>query len=74
MFAIRIVCDPADADSITTALGRQFVTGTVRQHPARDGHNVRLYLTAEERHSHTSSPAGEVDGMTLWPWYLPADR
>ncbi|MFF0832672.1 hypothetical protein ACFYWF_06785 [Streptomyces sp. NPDC003344] len=74
MFAIRIVCDPAEAESITTALRRLFITGTARQYPARDGHNVRLYLTAEEREPDTTAPAAEVDGMTQWPWYLPADR
>ncbi|MFF8472441.1 hypothetical protein [Streptomyces sp. NPDC015414] len=74
MFEIRIVCDSAEADSITTALRRVFVTGTARQYPARDGHNVRLYLTAAEREGDIAAPAAEVDGMTQWPWYLPADR
>ncbi|MFF8928733.1 hypothetical protein ACF1AO_15820 [Streptomyces longwoodensis] len=74
MFAIRIVCDPAEADSITTALRRVFVTGTVRQYPARDSDSVRLYIAAEEREGDTIAPAAEVDGMAQWPWYLPADR
>ncbi|WP_445280169.1 hypothetical protein [Streptomyces sp. DSM 118148] len=74
MFAIRIVCAPTEADGITTALRRVFVTGTVRQYPARDGNNVRLYLTAEEGEGDTAAPAAEADGMTQWPWYLPTDR
>ncbi|MFJ9735065.1 hypothetical protein ACIRUL_27635 [Streptomyces sp. NPDC101171] len=67
MFEIRIICDPADADSITTTLGTTFTAGPARQYPTRDGNRVRLYLTAD-------TPAAEVDGMTQWPWYLPADH
>ncbi|MFF8948350.1 hypothetical protein ACF09I_06175 [Streptomyces sp. NPDC014940] len=67
MFEIRIICDPADADRVTTALGTVFAAGPVRRFPTRDGDRVRLYLTAD-------IPAAEVDGMTQWPWYLPAER
>ncbi|MYW14246.1 hypothetical protein GT039_01230 [Streptomyces sp. SID2955] len=74
MFEIRIICDPADADSITTALGTAFAAGPARRFPTRDGNRVRLYLTAEEREGDTTAPAAEVDGMTQWPWYLPADH
>ncbi|MEU1310264.1 hypothetical protein ABZ419_15390 [Streptomyces cinnamoneus] len=47
MFEIRIICNPADTDRITTALGQTFTTGTARQYPTRDGRQTRLYITAD---------------------------
>ncbi|WP_171117687.1 hypothetical protein [Streptomyces sp. Z423-1] len=49
MFEIRVICDPADADRITTALGAAFATGIVRDYPTRDGQRRRLYVTADHR-------------------------
>jgi len=49
MFEIRIICDPADTDRVTTALTSAFATGTVRTYPTRDGERTRLYLTADHR-------------------------
>ncbi|MGW4689352.1 hypothetical protein ACWEPM_31280 [Streptomyces sp. NPDC004244] len=56
MFEIRIICDPADTDRITTALGQTFTTGTPRQYPARDGDRTRLYITADHTHDTSSWP------------------
>ncbi|MDI9887303.1 hypothetical protein QMZ92_23760 [Streptomyces sp. HNM0645] len=50
-FEIRIICHPADADRITATLAGAFTTGPVRQYPARDGRQIRLYVTATERAS-----------------------
>ncbi|MFJ5778804.1 hypothetical protein [Streptomyces sp. NPDC093094] len=47
MFEIRVICDPTDTDRVTTALAAAFTTGSVRRHPARDGHRHRLYVTAD---------------------------
>ncbi|WP_267246515.1 hypothetical protein [Streptomyces sp. PR69] len=49
MFEIRIICDPADTDHITTALSDTFATGAVRTYPTRDGERTRLYVTADHR-------------------------
>ncbi|MFE4961664.1 hypothetical protein [Streptomyces sp. NPDC056660] len=49
MFEIRVICDPADKDRVSTALAAAFTTGPARQHPTRDGHRTRLYLTANHR-------------------------
>ncbi|OIJ69223.1 hypothetical protein [Streptomyces mangrovisoli] len=49
MFEIRIICDPADSDRVSTALAAAFTTGSARQHPTRDGQRTRLYLTADHR-------------------------
>ncbi|MEU3949148.1 hypothetical protein [Streptomyces sp. NPDC029526] len=49
MFDIRVICDPADTDRITRALKATFITGDVRQYPARDGKRTRLYVTADHR-------------------------
>ncbi|MGW2890360.1 hypothetical protein ACWDDN_34655 [Streptomyces griseoruber] len=49
MFEIRIICDPADTDRVTTALTATFTTGTVRRQKTRDGERTRLYLTADHR-------------------------
>ncbi|MET7756599.1 hypothetical protein ABZT27_18095 [Streptomyces sp. NPDC005389] len=47
MFEIRIVCDPADTDRITTALAQTFATGQVRTYTARSADKTRLYVTAD---------------------------
>ncbi|MFD9037957.1 hypothetical protein [Streptomyces bottropensis] len=49
MFEIRVICDPADTDRVTTALTTTFATGDVRRYPTRDGKRTRLYLTADHR-------------------------
>ncbi|MFG3346931.1 hypothetical protein ACGF1Z_17915 [Streptomyces sp. NPDC048018] len=49
MFEIRIICDPNDTDRVTTALAGAFTTGSVREHPTRDGQRTRLYVTADHR-------------------------
>ncbi|MFE0276684.1 hypothetical protein ACFWZY_32105 [Streptomyces sp. NPDC058992] len=49
MFEIRIICDPDDADCVTTALSGAFTTGAVRTYPTRDGERTRLYVTADHR-------------------------
>ncbi|MEG3631722.1 hypothetical protein [Streptomyces poriticola] len=49
MFEIRVICDPADTDRVTTALTTAFTTGDVRRYPTRDGKRTRLYLTAGHR-------------------------
>ncbi|MFF9410019.1 hypothetical protein ACF1B0_31505 [Streptomyces anandii] len=49
MFEIRVICDPADTDRVTAALGATFTTGTVRTYPTRDGERTRLYITADHR-------------------------
>ncbi|MFF8943099.1 hypothetical protein ACF1A5_12670 [Streptomyces sp. NPDC014864] len=49
MFEIRVICDPADTDRITAALGGAFTAGTVRRYPTRDGERIRLYVTADHR-------------------------
>ncbi|WP_432155967.1 hypothetical protein [Streptomyces sp. bgisy153] len=56
MFEIRVICDPADADHIATALDNAFTTGPIRQYPTRDGRRVRLYITA----THPDAPAGDT--------------
>ncbi|MER5308141.1 hypothetical protein ABT034_10165 [Streptomyces sp. NPDC002773] len=47
MFEIRIICDPADTDRITTALAQVFTTGQARVHTARSTDKTRLYVTAD---------------------------
>ncbi|OAR26014.1 hypothetical protein A8W25_11015 [Streptomyces sp. ERV7] len=49
MIEIRIICDPADADRVTTALNSAFAIGAVRDYPTRDGKHRRLYVTADHR-------------------------
>ncbi|WFB08266.1 hypothetical protein LRS74_15295 [Streptomyces sp. LX-29] len=49
MFEIRVICDPADTDRVTTALNGAFATGTVRTYSTRDGARTRLYVTAAHR-------------------------
>ncbi|MGW1031637.1 hypothetical protein ACWD4Z_05525 [Streptomyces antibioticus] len=64
MFEIRIICDPADTDRVSTALSATFTTGAVRQHPARDGKRQRLYVTAD----HRPEPEPEPE-----PWPAPEE-
>jgi hypothetical protein len=47
MFEIRVICDPADSDRVTTALTSAFTAGAVRRRRSRDGESTRLYLTAD---------------------------
>ncbi|MEU5429969.1 hypothetical protein AB0H73_30850 [Streptomyces olivoreticuli] len=49
MFEIRIICDPADTERITTALNATFSTGAVRRLPSRHSDRARLYLTADHK-------------------------
>ncbi|MEU1627354.1 hypothetical protein ABZ746_18910 [Streptomyces sp. NPDC020096] len=49
MFEIRVICDPADTERVTTALTNAFATGTARQHPTQGGKRHRLYVTADHR-------------------------
>ncbi|MEU6669502.1 hypothetical protein [Streptomyces sp. NPDC046727] len=66
VFEIRIICDPADTDRLTTALDKAFVTGAVRAYPTRDGKRTRLYATAAYRHDPEPFPAPEA-AYTLAP-------
>ncbi|MFH9858646.1 hypothetical protein [Streptomyces sp. NPDC017202] len=59
MFEIRIICDPADTDRVTTALTAAFTTGSIRRHPTRDGDRTRLYLTADHRPTPADWPTAE---------------
>ncbi|MGI5401837.1 hypothetical protein ACQEVG_20820 [Streptomyces sp. CA-135486] len=59
MFEIRVLCDPADADRVTTALNAAFTTGDVRQYPTRDGKRTRFYLTADHRPTPQDWPTPE---------------
>ncbi|MFE6817582.1 hypothetical protein [Streptomyces sp. NPDC057677] len=47
MFEIRIICDPADTDRITTALARTFTTSPARVYTAHNTDKTRLYVTAD---------------------------
>ncbi|MEU1312194.1 hypothetical protein ABZ419_25310 [Streptomyces cinnamoneus] len=49
MFEIRIICDPADVDTITKGLSGTFTTGPIHQQPTRDGNRLRLYVTADHQ-------------------------
>ena len=49
MFEIRVICEPDDADRVSTALAVAFNTGPVRLYPTRDGRRTRLYVTADHR-------------------------
>ncbi|MGW3147264.1 hypothetical protein ACWDG1_21795 [Streptomyces sp. NPDC001177] len=59
MFEIRIICDPGDSDRVSAALSTAFTTGSVRQHPARDGQRTRLYITADHRPEPEPGPTPE---------------
>ncbi|HET6860671.1 MAG TPA: hypothetical protein VFH94_26685 [Streptomyces sp.] len=56
MFEIRIICEPADAERITTALDAVFNTGPVRRYPARGADSDRLYISADHRPDLTADP------------------
>ncbi|MEU1307566.1 hypothetical protein ABZ419_01480 [Streptomyces cinnamoneus] len=47
MFEIRIICDPADADSIVKGLSGTFTTSPPLRKPTRSGKRLRLYITAD---------------------------
>ncbi|MCH0563247.1 hypothetical protein [Streptomyces sp. MUM 2J] len=59
MFEIRVICDPADTDRVTTTLTAAFTTGDVRRYPTRDGKRTRLYLTADHRPTPEDWPTPE---------------
>ncbi|MFJ9726853.1 hypothetical protein ACIRP3_29245 [Streptomyces sp. NPDC101209] len=59
MFEIRVICDPDDADRISTALTAAFHTGPARQDPTRDRKRTRLYFTATHRTSGTTHTESE---------------
>ncbi|MEV5971992.1 hypothetical protein [Streptomyces sp. NPDC051921] len=59
MFEIRIICDPDDTDRVTTALAGAFTTGVVRKHPTRDGHQTRLYVSADHHPAAEDWPTPE---------------
>jgi hypothetical protein len=59
VFEIRVICDPADSDRVTTALTNAFTTGDVRRYPTRDGERTRLYLTADNRAAPADWPTPE---------------
>ncbi|MHA5052063.1 hypothetical protein [Streptomyces sp. SD15] len=59
MFEIRVICDPADSDRVSTALSESFATETVRQYPTRDGQRARLYVTADHHAEPEPWPAPE---------------
>ncbi|OIJ96509.1 hypothetical protein BIV25_18295 [Streptomyces sp. MUSC 14] len=52
-FEIRVICRPDDVDRIRQALAAAFETGAARRYPTRDGKRLRLYVTADHRHSST---------------------
>jgi hypothetical protein len=59
VFEIRVICDPVDANRVTTALTAAFTTGDVRRYPTRDGERTRLYLTADNRAALAAWPTPE---------------
>lgn len=66
MFEIRVICDPADTDHVTTTLRATFATGDVRQYPTRDGKRTRLYVTADHHPEPEQWPTPE-EAYTLAP-------
>ncbi|WKK21677.1 hypothetical protein QZH56_22840 [Streptomyces olivoreticuli] len=60
MFEIRIICDPADTERITTALNATFSTGAVRRLPSRHSDRARLYITADHRPEQAPWPTPET--------------
>ncbi|MDX3756275.1 hypothetical protein [Streptomyces sp. AK02-04a] len=60
MFEIRVICNPADTDRVTTALSDAFTTGAVRHYPTRDGECTRLYVTADHHRDPGPWPTPEV--------------
>ncbi|MGW2186593.1 hypothetical protein [Streptomyces sp. NPDC001719] len=59
MFEIRIICDSADTDRITTALNATFRTGAVRRLHSRNTSQERLYLTADHQPGQAPWPTPE---------------
>lgn len=59
MFEIRIICDPADTERITTALNTTFRTGAERRLPSRNTSQERLYITADHRPERAPWPTPE---------------
>ncbi|MEV8307778.1 hypothetical protein AB0P36_10550 [Streptomyces flavidovirens] len=59
MFEIRVICDPADTERITTTLNTLFDTGTVRRYPSRATAKDRLYITADHQPQTESWPTPE---------------
>ncbi|MEU2873506.1 hypothetical protein ABZ769_30615 [Streptomyces olivoreticuli] len=59
MFEIRIICDPADTERITTALNATFSTGAVRCLSSRYADMERLYITADHRSEQALWPTPE---------------
>ncbi|WP_028815303.1 hypothetical protein [Streptomyces flavidovirens] len=59
MFEIRVICDPADADRITTTLNTLFDTGAVRRYPSRSTAKDRLYVTADHQPNAQTWPTPE---------------
>ncbi|MFE9570953.1 hypothetical protein ACFYMW_20925 [Streptomyces sp. NPDC006692] len=59
MFEIRVICDRADADRITTSLNTLFATGAVRRSPSRTAGLERLYVTADHRPDPQTWPTPE---------------
>ncbi|MFI1045017.1 hypothetical protein ACH4U3_04250 [Streptomyces griseoruber] len=55
MFAIRIICDRADIDSVVVALDAAFNAGTITVYPDRHGKQDRLYLSADHKNTETTS-------------------
>ncbi|WP_460067458.1 hypothetical protein [Streptomyces sp. YKOK-I1] len=54
MFEIRVICDPADTDTIVAGLDRTFTTGTVTVYPTRDRKRHRLYVRANHQAADTA--------------------
>ncbi|MGW0559503.1 hypothetical protein ACWDZ4_02440 [Streptomyces sp. NPDC003016] len=59
MFEIRVICDPADSERITTTLNDLFDTGPVRRYPSRGTEKDRLYVTADHRPHSDSWPTAQ---------------
>ncbi|MEV8476553.1 hypothetical protein [Streptomyces sp. NPDC051173] len=68
MFEIRIICDPADTDSVVAALDGTFMVGIVSVYPTRDGRRNRLYARADHKPTPATTaqerpvPTGECTG------------
>ncbi|MFI9203915.1 hypothetical protein [Streptomyces sp. NPDC053048] len=63
MFEIRIICDDTDTDQITKTLSGAFATGSVRQHPTRDGKRMRLYVTADHHEHPADDPYAKAPSL-----------
>lgn len=70
MFEIRLICEPDDAEPITSALSRTFLIGPVRRAAARDSNHVRLYASAELPAARRAPRAGE-DRLPPAPEHTP---